>query len=350
MRRIMNWVFFFTLVCSNMVLTSCSNRNEAVAPDKTYTGVPLVILDADIGSSTDDLFALEMLYRYDEQRLCRLLGVVVDREGEANADFTDVMNTYFGHPYVPIGLVKDGIKNPKVWIDYAKVAYMTEADGTTPMFPRTIDRHESIPDGYKLYRQLLAQQPDHSVSIVTTGFVTCLAQLLQSGADEYSVLNGVELVRRKVKCIYMQGGVFDKAEEPDYNFLQGITFALTFFDLWPKDVDMVFSPMEVGQTVEYTPEQVIADVSWTDRHPIKQVYMTCDCNTGQRMWDPMCVIQAIEGDSLFTLSERFTINITQEAYTVFTPTPAGNARYQKPGDAQWAAMMLEKIRTMNKMK
>ena len=79
MRRIMNWVFFFTLVCSNMVLTSCSNRNEAVAPDKTYTGVPLVILDADIGSSTDDLFALEMLYRYDEQRLCRLLGVVVDR-------------------------------------------------------------------------------------------------------------------------------------------------------------------------------------------------------------------------------------------------------------------------------
>ena len=48
MRRIMNWVFFFTLVCSNMVLTSCSNRNEAVAPDKTYTGVPLVILDARI--------------------------------------------------------------------------------------------------------------------------------------------------------------------------------------------------------------------------------------------------------------------------------------------------------------
>ena len=71
----------------------------------------------------------------------------------------------------------------------------------------------------------------------------------------------------------------------------------------------------------------------------------------KRNWSlTMCVIQAIEGDSLFTLSERFTINITPEAYTVFTPTPAGNARYQKPGDAQWAAMMLEKIRTMNKMK
>ena len=32
---------------------------------------------------------------------------------------------------------------------------------------------------------------------------------------------------------------------------------------------MVFSPMEAGQDVEYTPEQVVADVAWTDAHPIK---------------------------------------------------------------------------------
>ena len=32
-------------------------------------GVPLVILDTDIGLSTDDLFALEMLFRYEEAEL-----------------------------------------------------------------------------------------------------------------------------------------------------------------------------------------------------------------------------------------------------------------------------------------
>ena len=359
MKKLMQWVMAATrplvltmVFCSNMVLTSCSDKDETATQiqDKAYTGVPLVIFDTDIGSSADDLFALEMLYRYDEQQLCQLLGVVVDREGETNADFADVMNTYFGHPDVPIGLVQDGIKNPKVWIDYAHVAYMTEADDTTPMFLRTIDQNEMRPDGYKLYRRLLAQQPDHSVSIVSTGFVTCLAQLLQSEADEYSALSGVELVHQKVKCIYLQGGVFGDAEESDFNFAQGITFAQAFFDLWPKDVDMVFSPMEVGQTVEYTPEQVIADVSWTDRHPIKQVYMTCDCTTGQRMWDPMCVIQAVEGDSLFSLSKRGTISITPQAHTIFTPSATGNVRYQLSGNAQWAAMMLEKIRMMNKMK
>ena len=348
MSKLMKWVLAATLICGIMVLTSCSKEDEPGTQDNTYTGVPLVIFDTDIGSSTDDLFALEMLYRYDEQQRCRLLGVVVDREGEANADFADVMNTYFGHPNVPIGLVQDGIKNPKVWIDYAHVAYMTEEDGSTPMFQRTVNQPGMCPDGYQLYRRLLSQQPDHSVSIVSTGFVTSLAQLLQSGADEYSALSGVELVRKKVKCIYLQGGVFGDAEETDFNFAQGITFAQTFFELWPKEVDMVFSPMEVGQAVEYTPEQVIADVSWTDRHPIKQVYMTCDCNTGQRMWDPMCVIQAVEGDALFSLSERGTISITPQAHTIFTPSATGNVRYQLPGNAQWATMMLEKIRTMNK--
>ena len=205
-----------------------------------------------------------------------------------------------------------------------------------------------MPDGWRLYRRLLAAQPDRSVSIVSVGFVTCLAQLLASGADEYSSLSGVELVRRKVKCIYLQGGVFGEAVEPDFNFAQGITFSKPFFQNWPQEVDMVFSPMEAGQDVEYTPEQVIADIPWTDAHPIKQVYMQCDCNTGQRMWDVMPVIQAVEGDALFSLSGRGTVTLTDQAETIFTPSATGNCRYQLPGSEAWAAQMLEKIRNANK--
>jgi len=258
-----------------------------------------------------------------------------------------VMNTYFGHGDVPVGLVRDGIKEPKVWIDYAHVADTKDGEGQ-PMFRRTVADYSSLPDGWRLYRRLLAAQPDRSVSIVSVGFVTCLAQLLTSGADAYSSLSGVELVRRKVKCIYLQGGVFGEAVEPDFNFAQGITFAKTFFQLWPQEVDMVFSPMETGQDVEYTPEQVIADVSWTDSHPIKQVYLQCDCNTGQRMWDVMPVIQAVEGDALFSLSGRGTVQLTDKAETFFTLSATGNCRYQLPGTESWVAQMLEKIRNANK--
>ena len=111
---------------------------------------------------------------------------------------------------------------------------------------------------------------------------------------------------------------------------------------------MVFSPMETGQTVEYTPEQVISDISWTDAHPIKQVYMNCNCNTGQRMWDVMPTVQAVEGDELFTLSEHGNLTVTPECVTIFTVSVAGHFRYQMPGDAAWAAAMLEKIRMFNK--
>ena len=147
--------------------------------------------------------------------------------------------------------------------------------------------------------------------------------------------------------IYLQGGVFGEAVEPDFNFAQGITFAKTFFQNRPQEVDIVFSPMEAGQDVEYTPEQVIADVSWTDAHPIKQVYMQCDCNTGQRMWDVMPVVQAVEGDALFSLSGRGTVTFTDKAETIFTPSTTGNCRYQLTGTEAWAVQMLEEIRRAN---
>ena len=82
-----------------------------------FSGVPLIILDTDIGSSTDDLFAMMMLYHYQDLNRSRLLGVVVNREGEDCAACADVMNTYYGYGNIPIGLVRDGIKDPKVWID-----------------------------------------------------------------------------------------------------------------------------------------------------------------------------------------------------------------------------------------
>lgn len=345
-KRMWSFVSILTL-CGTLLLPSFSDdKSSANEGNKAYKGIPLVILDTDIGSSADDLFALEMLYRYEEEGRCKLLGVVVNREGEECAAVADVMNTYFGHADVPIGLVRKGISNPPVWIDYKALPTYT-TDDAQPMFRRTVSDYASLPDGHELYRRLLAGQPDHSVSICSVGFVTALAALLTSEGDDISPLSGVELVRRKVKCLYMMGGVFGESVEPDFNFAQGLAFAQTFFRLWPKEVDIVFSPMEVGQEVEYKPEQVISDIDWTDVHPIKQVYMTCNCNTGQKMWDPMAVIHAVEGDAAFSLSERGTVTLTPNAETIFTPSATGHCRYHLPGDESWNSMMLEKIRKHN---
>ena len=89
-------LFWLVTICANLAFTACSNDANPASDSsdgKEYTGIPLIILDTDIGSSTDDLFAMQMLYRYADQSKCVLLGVVVDRQGEDCAALADVMIT-----------------------------------------------------------------------------------------------------------------------------------------------------------------------------------------------------------------------------------------------------------------
>ena len=167
------------VVCGLSMLTSCSSDNDENPIQPGYDGVPLVILDTDIGSSTDDLIAMEMLYNYMDEGRCKLLGVVVDRMGDDYAALADVMNTYFGHGSIPIGVERGGIKDPSVFIDYRELYKHTTEKGEL-MFKRTISDYSQLPNGWELYRRLLAAQPDHSVSICSTGLVSSLVQPVYS--------------------------------------------------------------------------------------------------------------------------------------------------------------------------
>ena len=305
-----------------------------------------IIYDCDMGSSTDDLFALMMLYRYMDMKRCTLLGVIVDRMDRANADAVDVMNNYYGYPDIPIGLEKSGVKDPRIFIPYHNMAYARSTDGK-PLFKRSVGDKGDYLDGYKLYRKILAAQPDKSVTIASVGFVTCLSQLLQSEPDEYSPLNGVDLVAKKVKNIYMMGGVFGDSFEHDYNFTAAIGYSLKFFELMPKDIDMVFSPGEVGDPLYYSAAEVIADLNWTDSHPIKWIYQFLQEDKFQKMWDPLAVINAVEGDEVFyKLSPRGFVTLTPTGETIFKEDPNGNARYQYPGPKGWSDYVLKYIRLM----
>lgn len=305
--------------------------------------VPQIILDTDIGSSYDDLIALAMLHTYEHQGKCRLVGVVVDRMGEDCASVADVINTYYGKSELPIALVRDGIPDPAVWIDYRNMADYRDQNGNR-LFRTSGRKMSELPDGYEFYREILSRAEDRSVVICSIGFLTALSQLLESGSDEYSELSGVELVRRKVKCIYMMGGAFEVSIEPDYNFSQGVSFTKTFFRLLPDDVDVIMSPTEVGQRIDYTPAQVQADFS--PGHPIHEMFLHCTADEGQRMWDPLTVINAVEGNGLFHLSDRGRMKLAEDASTSFIDDPQGSFRYQIPGDDNWNRQMLSLIRSV----
>ena len=51
-------LFWLVTICVSLAFTACSNDDDPVfdsTDGKEYTGIPLIILDTDIGSSTDDL-------------------------------------------------------------------------------------------------------------------------------------------------------------------------------------------------------------------------------------------------------------------------------------------------------
>ena len=310
-----------------------------------------IILDTDFGSCTDDLFSILMLYHYMEDGLADLKGVIVDREGDRNAVLVDVFNQYYGHPDIPIALEHNGVKNPYDFIPYSKLVEFKNEDGSW-LYPRSIDPSQ-LPEGYKFYRKLLSEAEDHSVVVIAIGMMTCLQQLFESGADEYSSLSGVELFGKKVKAVYVQAGHFDGNDNlSGYNMRTASSAAAVFYDKLPKNVDLVLSPTNVGETMDYTSEDILSDLSCTELNPIKTVYTQFDCEVGQRMWDTNCVVNAVLGDGEYNLSPRGWVRYVdrgEASQMIFTPDPEGNARYQMPGDSYFAQEKVMDIRRHTRM-
>ena len=305
-----------------------------------------IILDTDFGSCTDDLFSIVMLYHYIEDGLVDLKGVIVDREGDRNAVLVDIFNRFYGHPDIPIALEHNGVKDPYDFIPYSRLVEFKKADGSW-LYPRSIDP-KTLPEGYKFYRQLLSGAEDHSVVVIAIGMMTCLSQLFESGADEWSPLSGVELFGRKVKAVYVQAGHFDGNDNlSGYNMRTASAAAAVFYDKLPRNVDLILSPTNVGEMMDYTSKDILIDLSYTDLNPIKTVYTQFDCEVGQRMWDTNCVVQAVLGDSEYNLSPRGWVQYLdrdQASQMIFTPDPVGNARYQLPGDSYFAEEKVMDIR------
>lgn len=324
----MKRLFFILLIVPLVLISGCSDKHQ---DDRLK-----VIFETDIGNDVDDALALDMLYKYVEWGQVDLLAVMINKDAPAPAEYMDIMNTWYGHTDIPVGIVRDGSDDP--WGQYAqKVVDLKNEDGT-PMFARSRESYDDLPDAHILYRQILAKQPDASVVIATVGFSTNLARLLDTPADEYSPLTGKELVAKKVKLLSAMAGNISELEHHEYNVVKDLPAAIKVFAEWPTEI--VVSPFEVGRAIKYPGESIENDFTWDPKHPMVEAYkaylpMPYDRPT----WDLTSVLYAVEGDSWFTMSEPGRIEITSEGSSVFTPCPDGNVRYMKVDDAQSAAIL-----------
>ena len=122
---------------------------------------------------------------------------MINKEGIHPPEFTDIMNRWYGYPDIPIGIIHNGVECEHDASNYAKCVSLMENENGEPKFQRSLNDHAALPEAHRLYRELLAQQPDRTVTIVSVGFSTNLARLLETPPDDFSPLTGKELVAKK---------------------------------------------------------------------------------------------------------------------------------------------------------
>jgi inosine-uridine nucleoside N-ribohydrolase len=284
-----------------------------------------LIFDTDIGNDVDDVLALGMIHALQSRAACDLIAVTVTKDHELAGPFADAVNTFYGRPHIPIGVVRGGATR-----DEGKFLGMVRA-GNKPGFPHVLKRSADAPDAVTLLRKVLAAQPDGSVVIVQVGFATNLARLLDSAPDAASPLTGKALAARKVKFVSAMFGAY----KPDggtnmhreYNVVEDLPAAKKFAAAWPTPV--VFSGFEVGLAVTYPAVSIEKDFAYAKNHPLAEAYRRYSPPPHERpCWDLTSVLYAVYPErGYFGLSAPGRVTVGNDGVTRFVPSDKGAHRF-----------------------
>jgi inosine-uridine nucleoside N-ribohydrolase len=320
----------------------CTNSSEIKEASLEGQLQPIrVIFETDMGNDIDDALALDMLYKYADQGKVELLAINSNKDNDYSLCYIDILNTWYGYPEIPIGKVINGADSEDDSHNYAKSTWEYEIN-EKPAFKGTLSDYSAVPDATKLYRQILAREPDSSVTIISVGFSTNIARLLNTTADEYADLSGKELVTKKVKLLSIMAGSFEGDRVQEYNVVKDIEAARTVFAEWPTKI--VTSPFELGIGITYPATSIRNDFKWAPIHPVVVAYesylpMPYDRPT----WDLTSVLYAVEGnEEYFTLSRPGSISVDGSGYTSFTADSAGQHQFLKVTTEQ-AARVKERL-------
>ncbi|OLY91597.1 nucleoside hydrolase [Cnuella takakiae] len=276
-------------------LAACSLRGAAQAQP--------VIFDSDMGPDYDDVGAIAMLHAYADSGYIDILATVASTRYPGVAGVFEILNTYFNRPQLPIGVPHTSgleLRDRQHW-----------SDSLLAQYPHRIQNNKEVPEAVAVYRKLLAAQPDTSVVIITVGFLTNLADLLRSGPDQYSKLDGATLVRSKVKKLVSMAGIFPKGKE--FNVEKDAAASQYVFSRWPTDV--VLSGFEIGKEIKVG-VPLVRNVQIRNS-PVKDVFriaipMDPQDSAGRMSWDETAVLVAAKGAAPWYRLERGTMTVAAD--------------------------------------
>lgn len=285
-----------------------------------------VIFETDMGNDVDDALAIDMLYKYNKQKRINLMAVMLNKEGEFPPKYIDLLNTWYGQKRIPIGVSPRADKSLVAGTNYTQFVCEKLDEKGKPLYKRSIKDYSKLLSAVKLYRKLLAKAEDASVTIISVGFSTNLALLLDTKADEYSPLTGKELVAQKVKRLVTMAGHIENPKYAEYNVVNDVAACQRVFNEWPTPIYM--SPFELGLQVRYPAQSIENDFTWTKHHPIVDSYKVYLKKIEDRpTWDLTAVLYAVDPQQFFNISPAGKIVVTDEGYTHYKQDAAGKHFY-----------------------
>ncbi|MES1220480.1 MAG: nucleoside hydrolase [Bacteroidota bacterium] len=290
-----------------ILLFSCS-----ICAAQKHQPVP-IIFDTDIAPDYDDVGATALLHAFEDMGEAKLLATISCNAFETTAPTLSVLNTYFNRPGIPIGITKKTLPN--------KDCSQQWAQAIVAKYPHALKSNEEAMDAVKLYRKILSAQPDKSVTIVSVGFFTNLAGLLNSTADEYSTLNGNDLVIKKVKQLVSMAARIGKDGKTgsEFNVVIDAAASQKVFNDWPTPVTI--SGFEIGEKI-LTGIRLINNET-IQNSPVKdafQIALSKDKNTvGRNSWDETAVLVAVRGMEPYFSYRKLNFEIKDDGQNVLIP-------------------------------
>lgn len=249
---------------------------------------PLIIFDTDMDTDCDDAGALALLLNAHKRGECTLLGIIGDTPIAAVAPYCEVLCNAYG-VCVPIGAVyEQPLLDTPQFADYK--THYGELDGKHYNAILSAHLHKTdtdYPTAVSLYRRLLTEADDNSVTVLCVGLLTAFAQLL-------STANGVELVRQKVKRVITMGNAaYPEQRQYNFNYKMDRAGAAVFFEKCPAPIYVCpfGSDIVTGHTLS---------AHLPDNHPLRRAYEIYNGeHRGRASWDLVCAWFGVYPDSPF---------------------------------------------------
>ena len=252
------------VVVATLVLSGCLHCPEEANVSR-YNARPSeseirLIYDGDIGPDPCDFSTLSMLHEYHKRGMIELVGVMGATPDPYLASTFSIYNQIYGND-IPIGSFNnapggvnfsDEVK--KTYYDF--ISSWCHADQNKTIFEKfgnsETKRADDVPNPVELYRKLLSEASDNSITIYAAGQLFNFPALFASGADQYSPLSGEELLRAKAKEFVFMGGCFPVSSEyPSYRSTGGAGYNWSAFGNKNTTRKTITTLAKMGKPITY---------------------------------------------------------------------------------------------------